>query len=168
MANEFGIADAKTIAKRLEAEIKDSTENTEEKEDLVGMINMLINMPNLLKEKKTLESAISKNRGILTQLEEKVEKEELEADAMIGVLRKKVLSEETNLAETEQRCQAQLKQMANDHEKMLTEARKKAKDEIGAIRQSVQEERDASALVKTELDKMEAKLAAFKTTVANM
>lgn len=168
MANEFGIADAKIIAKRLAEEIKTSSDNTQEKEDLVSMINMLINMPNLLKEKLAIEGAIGKNRDKLTKFENDVKREEEETAVILARLRQHVLDSETHASEIEKSNSAEIKQMQIEHGDILSEERNKAKAQIDSIHKGVEDETARAALVRTELGKMEAKLNAFKDTVAGM
>lgn len=166
--SEFGVADAKLIAKRLEEEIKDSSDNTQEKEDLVGLINILINMPNLLNEKKKLDDAISKNRGILKGLEETVDSKEKEAGDRIAELNKQVLASETNLSNVVRDNNAKIQENTIDTDGEVSAYKEKGEGKKRAINREVQEAEEMRDKIITKTAAAESRLKLFQENVAKM
>jgi hypothetical protein len=168
MINEAAIRNAKEVVSRLNKEIKESTEDTQEKEDLAGILNVVINMPNLLKEQKQLNDAIGRSRDTLTSLEDDVKKEKGETAVMLSSLRKTVLDEETHVSDVKQEKAKELEIMAVEHGKTLSDERSKMEAGIKIMQDRGAAEKKKYDDMKTELGAMEAKLKTFKSTVASM
>ncbi len=166
--SEFGIADAKTIAKKLEESIKNSTDNTQENEDLLGLINVLLNMPNLLREKKTLDNAISKNRGILDTIEAEVSRETIAADSRIKELKAQVLAEEARLTDVANETNQSIREITERHNIVIDKETIRATEEIKVIRNKVKVEEEELASITSETDAAKARLKIFQENVAKM
>lgn len=165
---EFNIADVKKVLEKLKLEIVDSVYKQDAKEDLVSVLEVVVNTPNLLKENDKLAVAILKKRTELGDIEAMVDREAAIANTRMQELKEHVLAEETETAMRQGEEQSKRQDNIKETDREVNRYKEIGEEKKGEIAREVAEAKEKLDNITTETDAAQARLKLFKENVANM
>jgi len=164
----FKIEDAQKVLDRLKTEIGDSEKWRTEKEELVGLLSMVVNMPNLIKENKTLETAINKNRTMLTAIEDEVTEKKIWSKGRHKVLDAEVLASETRVTEEGNNAAQAIADIKDNLDNQTQEYQANAGKQMRECDDQIKDKKEELSRITGECDAAENRLRLFKENVASI
>jgi len=168
MPNTLDIADARKVLNELKKEIASSEEETSEKEELAGLLEIVVKMPDLIREKENIDKAITKNRHLMEDAQRKLADKTKEVDKRMSAIENELVSAETNLTKAQANSRAKIKEAREDSADEVNRIKASAEAEKADIRVKVKDEIKLLEKAKGETDTIKAELRQFKVKVAEM
>lgn len=165
---EFNIKDVVKVLEKLKMEIEESGYKRDVKEDLAGVLEIVVNTPNLLRENDKLEATILKKRGELSDVESRVYSEVVVVDARILELKSQVLTAEANTADAQKESERKIREFGAECEATLSTKREQTFGEIERLDREIKDKNKELAFITSKTDAAEARLKVFKENVAKM
>jgi len=165
---EFKIENAEAVLVRLKAEVGDSEKWRKEKEELIGLLSIMVNMPNLLKEKDTIDKAIDKNRTLLTDVEAEVSEKKEWAKERKSALDKEILGHETRVTVSKRDADSIIADTQDNLNEQVKAFQANAGGQMREAQEKVDAKKEELARITEECDAAENRLRLFKENVAKI